>query len=138
MSIQVLPDLAQRLEDESVGTVGTNIFTGRLPDSPDACIALNTYPGDANRVHGSDMIPVDERFNVQILVRGARDDTAAAATLADSVYDAIQFRHETLDSGRRYGWCQANHMPAQLDRDENDRPRFVINVTIRRYRTTFP
>lgn len=135
MSRQAIPDLAQRLESEGVGTVGTTIFQGRLPDQPDEAIAIRTYPGDASRLHGNANLPADERLNAQILIRGARDDTSSVATLADSVYDAIAFRHATLTSGRRYDWCRANHVPTPLRQDDNDRPVWVLNVTLKRART---
>lgn len=136
MSVQALPDLAQRLEDQGVGTVGTNIFPARMPPTPDKCVAIIAYPGDPNRLHGNDDLPVDERFNIQYVIRAAADDNDGAFTLANSVFDALAFRHETLNSGRRYTWQRANHMPALLDRDENDRPRLVINAQLARVRTT--
>lgn len=130
----MITDLATHLQNEGVGTIGTTIFQGRLPDQPDECIAITKYVGDPNRLHGNTNLPADERGNLQVLIRAARDDTASAATLADSVYDAVHFRHETLN-GSRYDWSEANHTPAQLNRDENDRPIWVVNVTVKRART---
>lgn len=135
MSVQALTDLAERLEDEGVGTVGTDIFVGRMPDQPDSCVALTSYIGDPPRFLGNDNLPADERLSIQVIARAGRDASSTAASLIDSVYDALPFRHETLTSGRRYDWCAPNHTPAQLDRDENDRPRFVLNVSVKRART---
>jgi hypothetical protein len=39
MSI-LINDVADYLEDQNVGTVGTDIFCGYLPDSPDTCITI--------------------------------------------------------------------------------------------------
>ena len=43
--MSVLTDLAQRLEDEGVGTVGTDIFRGRTPDDPDELLRVQTFDG---------------------------------------------------------------------------------------------
>ena len=41
----ILEALADKLTTASVATVGTNLFLGMMPDSPDLCVALYEYAG---------------------------------------------------------------------------------------------
>ena len=132
--MSVLPDLAQLLEDASVGTLGTTIFMSRRPDSPGTCVTLTAYQGEDNRLHADTNIPADERLSVQVATRAA--DYATAETLADQAFTALHFRHKTLASGRRYAWSKANQSPGYIGVDANDRKLIVFNLRLRRHRTT--
>lgn len=130
----MLPDLAQLLEDEGVGTVGTNIFMSERPDAPDDCLTISDYSGEGNRLHGNTNVPADERFSVQVMARSKSYVTAWS--LAESAFTAISFRHKTLNSGRRYAWSRANQSPAYIGIDQNDRKLVTFNVMLRRHRST--
>lgn len=132
--MSVLPDLTQLLQTEGVGTVGTDIFMNRRPDSPDTCITLTNYSGEDSRLRGDTNIPADERLSVQVAVRS--DSYATAQTLAEQAYVALHFRHKTLASGRRYAWSKANQLPGFIGVDANDRKLIVFNLRLRRHRTT--
>lgn len=136
--MSVLEDLGNRLEDESVGTLWTDLFLGRRPDTPDQCVTLQTYPGDASRLRSPNNVPVDERFNVQVMTRAARDGQKSAETLAWSAFDAIQSRSATLDSSRRYAHIRAVQTPAYIGVDANNRPLVSFNVEVRRHRDSLP
>lgn len=132
--MSILTDLGTLLEDQSVGTLGTDIFLSRRPDQPDDCLTLTTYYGENNRIHGETNIPADERFLVQVLSRSKSYATAEAK--AEQAFTALHFRHKTLDSGRRYAWSLASQMPSYIGVDEYDRSLISFNLRIRRHRTT--
>ena len=132
--MSVLTDLATRLDDKNVGTLNTTIFRGRLPDEPDAVIALQTYDRDESRIRGVEYLAADERFNVQVTVRSLNQ--AAAETLADSAWDAIQFRHKVLSSGLTYQYARCPSKPAFIGVDERGRHLITFNVEVRRLRKT--
>lgn len=132
--MSVLTDLATRLDDAGVGTLDETIFRGRIPDEPDQCLALQTYAGDVPRIRNDEYLAADERLNVQIVARSLYQ--GAAETLANSAWDAIQFRSETLTSGRFYPYVRAVQLPSFLEVDERGRHVMVFNVEVRRLRST--
>jgi hypothetical protein len=132
--MSVLTDLAQRLEDEGVGTVGTNIFRGRTPDDPDELVRVQTFDGADSRIRNDEYLPADERMSVQVLARSLYQ--GAAETLAESAFDAIQFRSETLASGRFYPYVRAPRFPAYVGVDERGRHLVTFDVEVRRLRAT--
>lgn len=132
--MSVLLDLATLLQAKGVGTLWTTIFIGRRPSTPDTCLVLQSYQGDPNRLHGDTNVPADERLAVQVMARAVNQ--ADAEALAEAAFTQVQFRHETLASGRVYAWCRANQSPAYIGVDENNRALISFNVTLRRDRTT--
>lgn len=132
--MSVLSDLAQLLQTEGVGTVGTDIFMVRRPDSPNTCLTLTEYQGEDNRLPGPTNIPADERLSVQVAARAESYPDAEA--LASQAFTALHFRHKTLASGRRYAWSKANQSPGYIGVDANDRKLIVFNLRLRRHRTT--
>lgn len=132
--MSVLTDLATLLDDEGVGTLDTTIFRGRLPDEPDECIALQTYSRDDSRIRGLEYLAADERFNIQVMTRSLYQ--GAAETLADQAWDAIQFRHETLTSGKLYQYARCPRKPAFIGVDDRGRHLVSFDVEVRRLRST--
>ena len=132
--MSVLTDLATLLQNQGVGTLDTTIFRGRRPDEPDQCITLQTYAGDASRIRGVDYLAADERFNVQVSVRSQYQ--GAAETLANTAWDAIQFRYETLTSGQYYAYARCPRKPAFIGVDERDRALVTFDVEVRALRST--
>ena len=128
--MSVLLDLKTLLDSESVGPA----FIGRRldpPEQPDAGIWLQTYVGDPNRLLDGDNLPADERLAVQVMARAQQHDQFAAETLAHQAFRALSTRHVSVN-GREYAWVRANHYPAYIGVDENDRPLVVCNFTARR------
>lgn len=132
--MSVLTDLATRLDDASVGTLDTTIFRGRFPDEPNECIALQTFAGDPSRIRSNTYRAADERYNVQVLIRSQYQ--AAAETLANNAWDAIQGRSLTLTSGRFYPYVRAPQTPAFVGVDDRGRHIMVFDVEVRRLRST--
>jgi hypothetical protein len=132
--MSVLTDLATRLDDAGVATLDTNLFRGRFPNEPDECIALQTFGEPEPRIRNNEYLAADERFNVQVAVRSLYQ--RAAETLADSAWDAIQFRSETLTSGRYYPYARATSTPSFIGVDDRGRHVLRFDVQVRRLRST--
>jgi hypothetical protein len=73
-------------------------------------------------------------MSVQVLARSLYQ--GAAETLAESAFDAIQFRSETLASGRFYPYVRAPRFPAYVGVDERGRHLVTFDVEVRRLRAT--
>ena len=80
----ILEAVGTYLQTNNKGTLGTNIFLGILPESPDVCIGVFEYEGLAPMfTMGTAGIKVD-RPSVQLLFRATRDDYPTARDAADS------------------------------------------------------
>lgn len=84
----MLQDIAEYLEDLSIGTVGTSIFVGYMPDAPAACIALYEYAGMRPLItHDGHIV---YRPGLQVVVRGAvNEELSAVRTVLQNVENAI-------------------------------------------------
>jgi hypothetical protein len=118
--------IASILESEGVGTLGTDIFVGTMPESPDKCLA--TYdsggsPPEPNLIH---------RPNVMIHVRGNKQGYESASDLVFTTYTTLH----NLGNFRYNDWWYllvwAASDPIWLGMDENNRPVFSINFNVKR------
>lgn len=124
----VLDEISAYLQAQGVGTAGVDIFSGVLPDSPDACTSLHEY-GGVGPVHtlgGGDA--KYERPRVQVVVRAAT--YSAARTKIETIYKLLHKLSNTVLSGVRYLMIEAVHSPAFLTRDANTRVQLVVNFQI--------
>lgn len=76
MSIAI-DDIADFLEDNSIGTVGTDIFVGQQPDSPANCVTVLDTGGQRPDID----LPT-KRPTFQVLVRNTNYANGAAKLLA--------------------------------------------------------
>jgi len=126
----VLDDIAVHLQTQSLGTIGTNLFKGYMPDTPDVCVAIIELSGD-NPI--DTMAPSLGTINIdrpalQILCRAGQDDYSAARVKAEAAYRALHNLVDTTVNGIRYLNIDATRPPAPIDRDENS--RWVIGFEI--------
>ena len=125
--MHVLTDLRDRL---TAASITTHIELSRLPTAPDVVIALRAIPAGASRDLDGRMRPVLERHSVQLIARAAKGaGHAAADAIAWAAYRALLGKHLTIN-GRKYDWISANAVPAQLGRDDNDRPLSVVKFDV--------
>ena len=112
-------------------TLGTNLFLGRLPDTPDTCVALYEYGGETPvSTMGGDAIPPVEQPRIQVNVRAP--GYSSANTLALSVWAALEgILNETL-TATRYHRVAAIQSPFPLERDSADRVIFAQNFRVQR------
>lgn len=120
----MLDDIAAKLAAESVGTVGTDIFIGVMPDTPDDCLVLNEYGGEAPDLIGTYV----ERPNCQVRVRN--DEYTTGRAKCASVIEALHTLGDTTLSGTRYLWVQARQSPIYLGRDEKKRHEWSVNFAV--------
>ena len=109
-------------------TLGTNLFLGRLPDSPDTCVGLIQTGGTAPTDTFGTSYPPLENQGLQTLVRAASYATGEA--LAVDVFKSLQsVENQTLTS-TLYLKIEANQSPFALERDEQERVIFSCNYMV--------
>ncbi len=124
-----LVDLATYLDTQLASlSLGTNLFVGRLPDSPDTCVALYEYGGiTPTSTFGTNTASLDNP-RVQVTVRDAA--YANAESLIRSIWTQLEaVANETL-SGTFYQRVTAVQSPFPLERDTADRILFVQNFQV--------
>ena len=125
----VLSDLGTFLDTATIATVdlviGTNLFLGRLPQTPDSCVALYETPGVGPGDHFGTAAPALESPGIQVRVRAA--DYATAQSLAVDVWKSLTTIANQSLSGTRYLRFAASQSPFSLERDDRDRAVFAFN-----------
>jgi len=119
----VLREIGAYLATKSIGTVGTDIFLGLMPDQPDNCIALFEYAGSPPDLHWNGEYP-----GLQVRVRNK--SYAAARTKIGEAMTALHGLHEQTLSGTRYLLIKARGSPEVLKRDNNNRVELFVNFEI--------
>lgn len=118
----LIEQVGQYLEDQGVGTVGTNIFLGYQPETPDNCVAVILTAGSTPSID----IPTKEpRF--QILIRNTNHETGnnKLNTIRDLLH---QFKNSELVSGQTYFYyIFAVNEGGTIGRDPNGRDEWSIN-----------
>lgn len=119
----MLREIGTYLATKSIGTVGTDIFLGLMPDQPDNCIALFEYAGSPPDLHWNGEYP-----GLQVRVRNK--SYAAARTKIGEAMTALHGLHEQTLSGTRYLLIKARGSPEVLKRDANNRVELFVNFEI--------
>lgn len=126
----MLDEIATYLDTQLASlTAGTNLFVGRIPESPSNAVALYE-PASAPPVYsfGGDGTAGLERPRVQIHVRN--ESYATGRSLA---FDVWQEMHKVVSqslSGTFYQRIEAIDSPHFLMRDDNDRAIFNMNFQV--------
>lgn len=116
-----LDNLADYLEDESVGTVGTDIFVGVLPDSPDNCVALLGLSGMPTNADIKEL----EFPRFQALIRNTNYSTGADKMAA--VRSALHVLIGEQLANYRVLRCHAWQEGGSIGQDDKGRYEFSIN-----------
>lgn len=125
----MLEALADKLTSASVATVGTNLFIGIMPNSPDVCVSLYEYAGSPPLEVLRDNAATLERPSVQVMVRASRNDYPTARDLIADVRDSLtSITDETINTVRFLRVNQNSAINA-VGTDENDRPLFTLSLT---------
>ena len=81
----ILESVGDYLVTNSLGTLGTNIFLGTLPETPDACVAVYENSGSSPMfTMGAGGIRIDYPM-LQIIARAEREDYPTARDKAESI-----------------------------------------------------
>lgn len=121
--LMLLDDVAAYLQTQGIGTIGTDIFKGAMPDQPDNCICLYEYAGSPPDLHWNGEYP-----GLQVMARNT--SYAAGRTKIETIRTKLHGLTEQTLGTTRYLLIKANQSPESLGRDENNRQEFVINFTI--------
>jgi hypothetical protein len=119
----VLTEISAYLATKNVGTVGTDIFLGLMPDQPDNCVALFEYAGSPPDLHWLGEYP-------GLQVRARDKSYASARTKIGEVMALLHGLHEQTLSGTRYLLIKARGSPEILKRDANNRVELFVNFEI--------
>lgn len=121
-----IESIADKIASGGYGTVGTSIFIGLMPDSPDAAVVLYESPGPGVIEHFGGGISLDH-ITIQVSVRGARDDYPTARNLADDIRKYLAAVTEETVSGVRILRMRPEGYVNSIGRDDEDRPLFTMN-----------
>ena len=119
----MLKEIGTYLQSQGIGTLGTDLFLGLMPDQPDNCIALFQYAGSPPDLHWNGEYP-----GLQVRVRNKC--YADARTKIGEVAKKLHGLHEQTLSGIRYLLIKARGSPEVLKRDNNNRVELFVNFEI--------
>ncbi len=106
--------------------LGTNLFLGRMPETPDICVAIIETSGQsAVDAMGGSSLPAYTRPRAQVLVRAASYSDASA--LAEDIYKQMQKIDNESLSGVYYLRANGMQSPFYLERDPQERAVFSCN-----------
>lgn len=125
-------DIKDMLEAESSLelTFANNLFIGKEPETPDNCVTIfDTAVGLAPQLTLSGE---QDYYYQSIQVRVRNNDYMTAWDLIQDITTALHGRAQEVWNGTLYTVIFCSSGPAQLDWDENNRARFIVNFNIQR------
>lgn len=119
-------ELVEYLEDQSVGTVGTDLFAGELPAGVVNGMVLTQYPGSPPELTCGSNGWTLELPRLQFRVRNTSEATALTkCNLAAAAFTKV--KNQTIESVY-YRSVTVLQSPGLLYRDENNRPNYGFNL----------
>jgi hypothetical protein len=95
----ILESVGDYLVSNSQGTLGTDLFLGTLPESPDACVAVYENSGTPpSFTMGTGGIVIDYPM-LQVICRAGREDYPTARDKAESIRNLLASVLESTISG---------------------------------------
>ena len=126
----ILDALGAYLQTNSMGTLATDIFLARMPDTPDACVVLYESAGiGPTQVFGASIHGVSHQ-RIRVLCRAARNDYPAARTKATDVRAILGAIRATTLSGVVIHTVLATSDVYPVTRDQDDRPVIGCDYTV--------
>ncbi len=123
-------DIKTLLAAESAGYVlGTNVFVGKEPASPDNCITIFDTPGFPPQLT-TDRTEVYEYPTIQIRVRDRGYQNGF--TVINDIKTLLHGVGQTTINGTFYSLISCSSGPALLDWDEKERCRWIANFMVQR------
>lgn len=125
----LLDDMADYL---SSGGITATIYTGYLPETPDAALAVYETGGRPPDVAMGNVAGVVsmEWPSVQVVSRNVTDEYATARLLAHNVFKLLQGLPTRTINGTAYQWGMARQSPFLMGRDEAGRVLVACNFDI--------
>jgi len=123
----ILESIGDYLVTNSHGTLGTSIFLGTLPESPDSCVAVYENSGSSPAfTMGAGGIRIDYPM-IQIICRAGREDYPTARDKADTIRILLASVVETSISGVHIMRIEPMGSVNQLGVDPKYRPLISVN-----------
>lgn len=123
----ILESVGDYLVTNSLGTLGTDIFLGTLPEAPDACVAIYENAGSSpSFTMGSGGIAIDYPM-LQIICRAGREDYPTARDKAESIRVLLAQVLEQSISGVYVLRIEPMGSVNQLGIDPKYRPLISVN-----------
>lgn len=123
-----LDAIATYIQTNSLGTRGTNLFIGQLPDISGISAVLTQYDGSVQEVFkGGTNVEVP---SLQIRVRGTRDEYVATLTRCADIRDLLVGVTNTTVNGVNFLRIKPNGTINSLGLDENRRYQFTANFEV--------
>lgn len=119
----LLDDIGDYLQTHGVGTIGNNLFKGKMPDQPDDCTALFEYAGKPPDLHWDGEYP-----GLQVRVRN-KNYTAGRAKI-EEIKNLLHGLTEQMLGTTRYLLIRANQSPESIGQDKNGRNELVCNFSV--------
>ena len=131
----LLDEVARHLQDDSVGTIGVNIFKSYSPNAPNTTLTVYETGGFRPQdTFGSTCEVAWENPSIQIVSRSTDYETARR-TAENAYRSLISVTNETLkasssDAGSFYLRIWAVQSPFRLGVDENERNLVACNFDV--------
>ena len=130
--MSVLTDIGTYLNAASISTqdltLGTNLFLGRLPETPDTCVGVIQTAGVAPTDTFGTSFPPLETQGLQTLVRATTYATEEALAV-DVMKSLASVDNQTLTS-TLYLKIEAQQSPFALERDNQERLVMSCNFLV--------
>lgn len=123
----ILEALGDHIQTNGLGTLGTNLYLGKMPASPDYCITLFEYEGMQPLENmGSAPYSIDMP-RIQVMVRGARDDYPTARDGLQAIRELLAGITDVTISSTKILRVASVGSLIPLGLDDKDRPRLTAN-----------
>lgn len=130
MATTFIEAIGTYLQAQGHGTLGTDLFIGLLPSSPDSCVTI--YEEDAGNpilTAGATAIAVDVA-DLRVLVRSGRDDYATGRDKAATIRTLLSAITDQTLSGIKIIRCAPASSVVPYGSDESDRPTFLVKFRV--------
>jgi hypothetical protein len=126
----ILDALGTYLASQGQGTLATDIFLARAPDTPDACVTLyESAGGGPDHTFGAGVYAIDHQ-RIRVVCRAARNDYPAARSKAVAVRGVLGAIRDTTLSGVNVLTMLATSEVYPLSRDGDDRALIGCDYTV--------
>jgi hypothetical protein len=126
----ILDALGTYLQVQGQGTLATNIFLARAPDTPDACVTLyESAGGGPDHTFGAGVYAIDHQ-RIRVVCRAARNDYPAARDKAVAVRAVLGAIRDTTLSSVKILTMLATSEVYPLSRDGDDRALIGCDYTV--------
>lgn len=126
--MSVLEAMGGYIDANSSLTLGVNLFLSKMPQTPDACVAIFEYEGmPPIENFGSSGYSIS-RPSIQVMVRGAREDYVGARDLAETLRASVSSISNTILSSVGILRVASTGSIMPLGVDELERPVIVFNM----------